>query len=1063
MDPVEAGPWLVGRPQQLIFLTGLDPANKKSHAALVNCFSSSKDKPPLNLRLVSGELEFPAKPDKVVTKGVLRRDWPTKYLERVPALIVLFLDLDWDHPSWEEKKTEAESKCESIRASCRKDSQLAVVLIQERNILNVEEPLACDRATELCNKCNLSPKHLFVIPILGDIQGYSSKLQTTFHELAQGYYQQKLRTIRARVVPPHLSFNVRQLFKLAFLSELRQDTHTALRNYRLAYEKCKDQVESWDGVDIFEWRSVVGLLNYKMCELSFLHNTAVEAISQMRKHQATFFDIKPGNYPTAPLASIEHQLWKAKQCWHFAQLFESAVQNGLTAVATLNPGTHLDMAASIYSLANKEIAILKAAQPIPGPYPTPDPLANETVYFGQRPWRVGLSGVATADIELNAVKAIILRLVVNYEGVISLLNAAMHQFKRYGCARMQKKVMNEMADVYYASGDCAKALQLWSLIVRDHIPPTVRSVILVKAAWAAYSIASFKDFIWAALQLGKTEGSIVNSLGSVLAGQLPALPFNNANLTEDQVNAYKNAWTKTLSEPQYFTLQVSRIEIHLDVKVYFLCDASVPPKSKVPVYVVLSSDSLFKFDFSSVKIVFDASGKKKTDVSLMAQRKNLVIEPKSSASFVQILDLSNCNFTENDVIMVNNVTFEIGQKNSNMFGQLEMDGTIMARRMKTSPTQYGNASFTISSGTGGLVPMGSTSVDCLVGEVAECILQLQNTTSGTATDIKLEFKRTEQNSTASAAVLFMDSANELQSDQTIQCQPTLNSNETMNVPLRFSAQLVGEMELTIELSYLPENGTNRITSKIKVSVKANDPFFATSGILTMNGLPVTSLLNYSEHLLKVDVTANADITIMNIEWLLADVITSITTNENEKRLEENLARNDMINYCHAVMVNVSGDDREVPLGRIAIEWRRQNSSFSVRSVVALCRLPVLPCPVYITANVLDSPAVVHQPIRVQYTIGNRMEETVELTATFDLSDTYMFCGDKRVTFRLLPGATRILNVVVMALSADRLPFPRIALRSITVPDQTLQHTLRTLPATLFVLPSSKQTAEIQQS
>ena len=55
-----------------------------------------------------------------------------KYLERVPALIVLFIDLDWDHASWLEKKTEAESKCASLRASVGQSSRVAVVLLQQR-------------------------------------------------------------------------------------------------------------------------------------------------------------------------------------------------------------------------------------------------------------------------------------------------------------------------------------------------------------------------------------------------------------------------------------------------------------------------------------------------------------------------------------------------------------------------------------------------------------------------------------------------------------------------------------------------------------------------------------------------------------------------------------------------------------------------------------------------------------------------------------------------------------------------------------------------------------------
>lgn len=78
---------------------------------------------------------FPkAKDFSLSVSGILRRDWPLKYIERVPALIVLFLDLDWDHFSWLEKKTEAESKCASLRASAGQASRIAVVLLQQRSV-----------------------------------------------------------------------------------------------------------------------------------------------------------------------------------------------------------------------------------------------------------------------------------------------------------------------------------------------------------------------------------------------------------------------------------------------------------------------------------------------------------------------------------------------------------------------------------------------------------------------------------------------------------------------------------------------------------------------------------------------------------------------------------------------------------------------------------------------------------------------------------------------------------------------------------------------------------------
>lgn len=36
-------------------------------------------------------------------------------MTEIPAVIVLFADLDWNHPSWDEKVTECESKVSSLR------------------------------------------------------------------------------------------------------------------------------------------------------------------------------------------------------------------------------------------------------------------------------------------------------------------------------------------------------------------------------------------------------------------------------------------------------------------------------------------------------------------------------------------------------------------------------------------------------------------------------------------------------------------------------------------------------------------------------------------------------------------------------------------------------------------------------------------------------------------------------------------------------------------------------------------------------------------------------------
>ncbi len=43
------------------------------------------------------------------------KNWAHKYLEQIPAVVVLFVDLNWNHPSWNEKKFECQSKVNSLR------------------------------------------------------------------------------------------------------------------------------------------------------------------------------------------------------------------------------------------------------------------------------------------------------------------------------------------------------------------------------------------------------------------------------------------------------------------------------------------------------------------------------------------------------------------------------------------------------------------------------------------------------------------------------------------------------------------------------------------------------------------------------------------------------------------------------------------------------------------------------------------------------------------------------------------------------------------------------------
>lgn len=55
------------------------------------------------------------------------------------------------------------------------------------------------------------------------------------------------------------------------------------------------------------------LYQFQICQLSFFHSAALEALAQQRRHNNAFFCLPPGSYPSPAIASIEHLLWKGKQ------------------------------------------------------------------------------------------------------------------------------------------------------------------------------------------------------------------------------------------------------------------------------------------------------------------------------------------------------------------------------------------------------------------------------------------------------------------------------------------------------------------------------------------------------------------------------------------------------------------------------------------------------------------------------------------------------------------------------------------------------------------------------
>uniref|UniRef100_A0A667X2K7 Trafficking protein particle complex subunit 11 n=1 Tax=Myripristis murdjan TaxID=586833 RepID=A0A667X2K7_9TELE len=512
----ELPPELCCRPMAFVALTGLDVVYNAVHRAIWDAFCANRraDRVPISFKVLPGDHEYPKCRTKrtsyewYIPKGILKTGWMNKHLNLVPALVVLFYELDWDDPQWKEKQSECATKVEIVRTSLQgRNTKVAVVLIQKKTPLPPGEDLvASERAAALCNACDLSGKSLFVLPHTDHLVGYIIRLENAFYEHAQTYYYTEIRRVKSHKEflnkTTHQLLFVRHQFKIAFFSELKQDTQNALKYYRTAYSLVHE-LRAHE-TNMLEIKTMAGFINYKICRLCFQHNTPLDAIAQFRKH----IDLCKKKIGSAELA-FEHTAWMSKQFQSFGELFDEAIKLGLTAIQTQNPGFYYQQAAC-YS-QDRKLQAQQLCQAHRMSLPTPDPLETPTGgldFYGQRPWRQGHQSIDPPDPEKEKAGILALQIkerdVPHSELIIALLSNAVAQFKKYKCPRMKSHLMVQMGEEYYHAKDYTKALKLLDYVMCDYRTERwwgLLTAILTTALRCAYLMANVKDYITYSMEL----------------------------------------------------------------------------------------------------------------------------------------------------------------------------------------------------------------------------------------------------------------------------------------------------------------------------------------------------------------------------------------------------------------------------------------------------------------------------------------------------------------------------------------------------------------------------------
>lgn len=493
-------------PQPLIGFAGLDITKSSIHKTIWDTFNNNKrpERGTVQYKLLPPNYEFPVSKPKRASyewyhpKGIFKRNWMLKHLHVLPAVVVLFQDLEWNDPQWSEKQLHCASLIQSLKNNLQgRNTRLALVLIQKTSPLPASEDLfASERAASLTTSCAISAKMLFILPHSDHLSGYTVRLESAFLEMAQSYYSQmskRVRMHRDQLTSAHQTLRIRHQFKLGFISEMRSDFSTALKHYTQAYSNL-DEIQIKEA-NCLELKTLAGFLNYKICKLMFKLKIPRDSINHFMNHIEKY-----KSHVGYKELLFEHYAWLSVQYSAFAELFCEAIKCGLPALQTQHPGIYFHKAAE-YIGKRKEAFLQCCSLSLS---PTDSEMNNATTkptnlisdFYGIR--NTSINGEFISEQQIISLVQDAERNFNHSASIITLLGQAMAQFKFYKCLRFRKKLAIDMAEEYFKCGDHAKALTLYSLMLPDYRQDewnVIFTEVLLKTLRCAFLSASVADFM----------------------------------------------------------------------------------------------------------------------------------------------------------------------------------------------------------------------------------------------------------------------------------------------------------------------------------------------------------------------------------------------------------------------------------------------------------------------------------------------------------------------------------------------------------------------------------------
>ncbi|XP_041445016.1 trafficking protein particle complex subunit 11 [Xenopus laevis] len=1116
--PVE----LCCRPMAFVTLTGLDVTFNAVHRAIWDSFCANRraDRVPISFKVLPGDHEYPKCRTKrtsyewYIPKGILKTGWMNKHLNLVPALVVVFYELDWDEGQWKEKQSECATRVEIVRQSLQgRNTKVAVVLIQKKTPLPPGEDLiASERAAALCNACDLSGKSLFVLPHTDHLVGYIIRLENAFYEHAQTYYYTEIRRVKSHKEflnkTTHQLLFVRHQFKIAFFSELKQDTQNALKNYRTAYNLVHE-LRSHE-TNMLEIKTMAGFINYKICRLCFQHNTPLDAIAQFRKH----IDLCKKKIGSAEL-SFEHAAWMSKQFQAFGDLFDEAIKLGLTAIQTQNPGFYYQQAA-YYAQERMQLAAHLCNHEPSVAYPSPDPL--ETVngvldFYGQRAWRQGILSFDLSDPEKEKAGILALQLkeneVIHSELIISLLSNAVAQFKKYKCPRMKSHLMVQMGEEYYHAKDYTKALKLLDYVMCDYRSErwwTLLTSILTTALKCAYLMAQLKDYITYSLELLGRASTLKEDQKSRIEKNLIQVLMNESPDPEPECDASmvktaQRLWADrvSLAGSNLFTIEVQEFVPFVQCKAKFL-SPSFHVDSPIELHVYLKTDCPHPIRFSKLCVGFSNQEYNQFCVVEEQYNSSEILEQSTQGTMCLVPGKTR-KFTFKFVAKTEDVgkKIEISSVDLILGGEAgrcvilnwrggggdaasSQEAVQASRSFKRRPklpeneVYWDSVAIQASTMIASRVPKISVQLHheppALNNEMYCLKITIQSQEDTVIRDVKItaglkpgqDANLTQKTLVSlNGAEMCDESSPALLTDIPV---GDLQPEGKTEMPLYIRCGTEGTRIFLVYVSYLIETFVEDRPIVCKchkdetVTIETVFPFEVAVKFVSVKFEHLDRVYTDIPFLLMTDILSTSPwaLAIKSSQLQLAPSITS--ADQLESHVENIvLQTGENASECFCLQCpSVASNQTGVATGCYIISWKRSSADDSVPVVHTMVTLPhviVETIPLHIRAD-LPSFGRVRESLPVKYRLQNKTSLVQDIEIAVEPSDAFMFSGLKMIRLQILPDTEQEMLYNFYPLMAGYQQLPSLNINLLRFPNFTSHLLKRFLPTHIFVKPQGRQ-------